>query len=259
MPTAPYDTLEQALNAARTRLNDAIQSLGGSVLTDNEDFTPVICNNAWRWLQEQLVSRGFTALVEETNSVLAIPTVTNSSPAVEVWIDWTGCYDGTTLQASPVLPQNFIQAKDCWEDTGQGYQQMDEFKNGLPRIPKRSWLGSWEWRSNKLYFIGATQPVNVLVRYASAFPDFEDFSLVGPEDQPIPIMRAWDVLAWRIAYETASARGDIDGTSLASNADAAADRIFSRDTEVQTGIQQTSEYQKMKDPAYSPAGVTPSA
>lgn len=257
MPTAPYDTLEQALNSARTRLNDAIQALGGSVLADNADFTTTICNSAWRWVQESLVARGFTALISEIT--VTIPAITNSSPAVEVWIDWTGCFDGNTTQTSPVLPQDLIQAKDCWEDTSQGFQQMDEFKGGLPRIPKQPWLGSFEWRANKLYFVGATQAIAVIVRYASYLSDFDDTTIVPAATQPIPIMRAQDALAWRIAFETASARGDVDGSSLASNADSALDRVFSRDTEVQTGIQQTSEYQKMKDPAYAPMTGAPSA
>ena len=255
MPTAPYPTIETALTFARTRLNDAIQSINGSVLTDAQPFTTPVVNAAWIWLQEWLVSHGFNTLVKESAPLL-IPLITTSATGIQVWIDWTGCFDGTTLQATPALPQDLIQAKDCWEDTGNGYRQMDEFSETLPKIPKKPWLGGFQWQDNKLYFIGATQNIQVIVQYCAYFPAFTDLSVAGAGLQPIRIMRAEDALAWRIAYEVASARGDADAASLASNAEAAAARILTRDVLVQTGVQQTSEYQKMKDPAYSGAVVT---
>ena len=47
-PSAPYDQLEVVLFSARVRLNDAIQSIYGDILTDLAAFTPQIVNNAWR-------------------------------------------------------------------------------------------------------------------------------------------------------------------------------------------------------------------
>jgi hypothetical protein len=50
--TAPYDSLENVLNTARVRLNDAIQQLGGDIMKDSQPFTQQMANSAWRRLQE---------------------------------------------------------------------------------------------------------------------------------------------------------------------------------------------------------------
>ena len=42
----PFDTVDTALNMARTRLNDAIASLSGDVLTNDQPFTTQIFQGA---------------------------------------------------------------------------------------------------------------------------------------------------------------------------------------------------------------------
>ena len=59
MPTAPYDMLSAVVNTARVRLNDAIASISGDILTDNAAFTGAAINAAWRRLQELWPTTGF--------------------------------------------------------------------------------------------------------------------------------------------------------------------------------------------------------
>lgn len=252
MATAPYDQAEVVLNLTRTRVNDAIASPAGNVLTDTNPNTTTMFNGAWRRLQEFLVSKGYTTLEEET--VFSVPAATNTDPSGTFWIDWTGCNTGSggTL-SSPVLPQDLIRARKCWEENSFGMQEMDEFKTGLPGIAKQPWLGSWEWRQNRLYLIGATAVITLRIRYASYLADFT--SLVGSgSNQLIPIMRASDSLSWYLCDEVCKARGDADSNDFVARAEAAAMKLLDQDFEVPTGIQKLAEYQKMKDPAYAPMG-----
>ena len=114
MPSAPTDSVETALNMARVRLNDAIQNLGGDILTDSAPFTLTYVNNAWRRLQELLVNLGFTWLKPET-ILRNVPLVTNADPGSQMYISWSECFDGTTTQPGPLLPQDMIAPLVLWE------------------------------------------------------------------------------------------------------------------------------------------------
>ena len=55
VPFSPYPVLDDVLNlAARVRVNDAIQLIGGDTLTDSQPFTQVMTNAAWLKLQQFL-------------------------------------------------------------------------------------------------------------------------------------------------------------------------------------------------------------
>src|ERR1700674_322019 len=114
MPGPPLDSLESAVNAARVRLNDAIASIGGDILTDNQPFTLQYINNAWRRFQELLVNFGVTWLKPET-IFLAVAAVTSADPGSQVYISWVNYFDGTNSDAAPVLPQNLIAPLLLWE------------------------------------------------------------------------------------------------------------------------------------------------
>ena len=69
MALPPYDTVIAVLNAAKTRLNDAVETLqptGGKILDNTQPFTQQVVNDAWRKLQEFLAELGYTGLKAET-------------------------------------------------------------------------------------------------------------------------------------------------------------------------------------------------
>src|SRR6185437_12059934 len=107
MATAPYDSLEAVLNAARVRLNDAYQTpsgapagqIGGEVLGDTQVFTLPTINAAWRRLQEFLIEKEFDRLQDET-ILLSVTATATADPGILCYIDWTGYFDGVTLNAS---------------------------------------------------------------------------------------------------------------------------------------------------------------
>lgn len=247
---APLDNLEAAISMARVRLLDAIASIGGDVLTDDQPFTIFNINGGWRRLQEVLVSYGVTWNKAET-ILTPIPATANTDPAVQVYINWDGYFDGNTLNGTPVLPQNFITPLVLWERTnGSGSQffQMDKLDNGLPAVPKGTRSNSWEWRNGALYLIGSTVATDLRIRFASYFADFTDNATTAFSSQNIPILRALNPLAWYIASEVAASRGDLDVEYFDKQALASTKFFFDLDANDGKSIGKESEYGSMQTP-----------
>ena len=233
---APDDTVEQALNLARTRVNDAIVSVGGEVITDALPATVVIVNGAWRRLQSALMSLGAPRLKNE-KILYGLPVVsfyaplTAPDPGATFWINWSQCFDGANYWTPPsvaVLPADLIVPLKLWErpsggntPTGKLFMEMDEYRNGLPRIGKqyRNWY--WEWKDDTLTLPGATLKTDILIRYAEFIPDFTDVDGVPWHQALVPIPRAQNAFALYIASEIAGARGDVDRAQFDTDALAA--------------------------------------
>ena len=87
---------------------------------------------------------------------------------------------------------------------------------GLPSRPQDFALNVWEWRADGIYFLGATQDVQIRLRYAKAYPDLTDSS------SPVLVRNAQEA----IAYATAALAGWARGSPLAQKwDDAASDAI----------------------------------
>lgn len=216
MPTAPLDTLETAVNIARVRLNDAIAAASGDVLTDAAAFTIGAINGAWRRLQELLVNFGCPWLTIE--AILAsVPLVTSADPSSQVYINWANCYDGTALQAGPVLPQDMIAPVRLWERAHAGagsFYPMDKLDDGIPAIPKLAFNKSWEWRSGAIRLPGSTAVMDLRVRYAAFYADFVVSGTTAFTAQTIPIVRSLNAFAWFICAEVSKARADLDSADF---------------------------------------------
>ena len=262
MPTAPLDSAETALNYARVRLNDAIQNLGGDILTDTAPFTLTYLNAAWRRTQELLVNFGFPWLKPET-ILTNVPAVVNLDPGSQMYINWASCFDGAASQTGPLLPQDMIAPLALWErvtSTAGSFFPMDRLDNGLPAVPKTSRNTVWEWRNGAIYVPGATVVSDLRIRYAGFASDFVSPSGVGGVPyaaQPIPIVRSVNALAWFICAEVAKARGDTDAADFDTKALTATKFIWSVDPMQARSISKESEYGAMTDqntPTDGPSG-----
>lgn len=256
MPTQPYDIVNTALNSARVRMNDALNTLtptGGTMLQNTAAFTQQVANNAYRRLQEFLANQGYSKVTSEV-VLLSVVAAGNSDPAYQAFIDWTGYFDGTTLQTAPVLPQDLIMVNDLWERvTGAAvptFNTMDRVLNGLPAIAKSTTNKVWEWRDDRVYMPGATGLTDIRVRYASYLPDFVDNSPTATTPwymQPIQIMRGVNALSWYLCYELGKSRGDVDAAAFQQEAEQAAMLLVDRDTQRMSSVSKASEYSKMRD------------
>lgn len=244
MATAPYDTLEAVLNAARVRLNDAYQTptgaptgqIGGEVLSDTALFATTTINAAWRRLQEFLIGLGYERLQDE--AILSNVTATaTSDPGILCYIDWVNYFDGSAFNTSPLLPQEFIEPLRVWERThgatgnSADFTPMELSVDGISNQPKQARNYSWEWRDDKLYFPGSTAAMDIRVRFSKWLADFVDNATTAYSAQSVPIMRALDAFAWYICSEAANARGDIDGAQFDTKAEAAATKLAQKDAQ----------------------------
>lgn len=258
MPSAPYDTLENVLVAARVRLNDAMKSTSGEVLTDSAPFALQIINNAWRRLQELCSNFGLSVFNRET-IFSNVAATTQADQSSQVYINFANYFNGA-LQTSPVLPQDFI-APLLLEERVHGstanFFPMDQCFNGLPTAPQGTLNRVWEWRNETVYMPGATGATDIRLRYQGFLADFVPNSTTAFTAQNVPMMRVLNPFAWYICSEFAKGRGDLDGGKFDEQADAAVRMIFDRDWRYDKGLYKGSEVGKMTDqytPTQGPEG-----
>lgn len=230
MPTAPYDSLELIVNAARSRLNDMIVAVGGDILTDTAVFTPTVINAAWRKQQDKLASLGFYPLFDEV-TYTGLQACTSPDPRIETYLDWTGFFDGSALHAGFALPQNAIVPTRLDERIGGStgvFFEMDKLDHALPLIAKGPWNRIWEWRSRTggagegaIWLPGTTGAWDVRIRFASYLADFVPAGTIAFSLQPVPIMRCLDSFSLYIVAEVCGPRGDLDAKTVKTEAEAA--------------------------------------
>lgn len=260
MPSAaPYDTLEDVLNTARVRVNDAIQQLQGDILTDTAVFTLTYITAAWRRFQQILANYGIS-IMKRDKIILDVPAATQTDYGTQVWFDWDGFFDGTTFQSAPVVPPDLIFPLDLWErvhGNTQTFFPMDQPENGLSTVEQTNLDRQWEWRDNKIFMPGATGTTDIRLRYMGFLPDFVDAGTTPFNAQFVPIVNALSPFAYFICCEFSKSRGDLDAGQFDQLAIAETRFIFDRDPQQGKSIFKRSEYGKMvvgDTPLEGPAG-----
>ena len=88
-PTDPRDSVNDVLNAARVRLNDAIttlQPVGGKLIENTSAFSQQAVNSGWRRLQAFLANLGYSRLTREA-VITGLPIVGSHDPTTLAWIN----------------------------------------------------------------------------------------------------------------------------------------------------------------------------
>lgn len=233
--TAPYSLVNEAMDLARTRLNDAIQQLGGDILKNVQPFSQTMCNGAWRRLQNFLANMGYARLVDQT-VIHSLPICASSDPATECWIDWTGFFDGTQVWDNYALPQKCSFPLKIWDrvsgfNAGWGHpliQAMD----GMPATFKYQRNAMFDWRNDRIYLPGTNMPVDLRIRFGQYLPNFQDQGETKWYEQPIPIVGAVDALADYICVEACDGRDDVDSQTFKSRAEGEAKLLFNPDVRI---------------------------
>lgn len=227
-PTVPFDTVNAAMNTARTKLNDCPLALSGNLLANSQPYAQQFYNDAWRTYQRDLADYGDPANTQKFVSY-SLPVVANIDPATEVYLGQANYFDGQSFYSSPsvtLLPQDLICPLHVGERLGGTIQQFTEVTpcdNGLPGYPKTSYMGWWEWRSagpgngNAIFMPGATVTRDLEIRFASFLPDAVTDNRTQWYDQPIPILRCSDVLGRYVAAEFAFSRGSEQAKAVANS------------------------------------------
>ena len=164
MPTA-YNTAGQVTSLVRSLLNDA----AGNLFTDTV-LIPY-ANSAYRKVQRALANiRSGSFLSDDV--LLVVPAVAGTDPSLQVSI--------TDATAPPnQLPVDLLVPLKLWErrnGSSDDFVEMTDLSDhgGLPSQPQGLNLQYWEWRTDGLYFLGATQDTQIRLRYEKAYPAFVD-------------------------------------------------------------------------------------
>jgi hypothetical protein len=173
----------------------------GDVFTD-----PVLIpflNSGYRQLQYELANNGIETFIKD-NVVFTLTPVVAVDPSVQVTLSDSGYNDGTNNYNPPQLPTDMLVPLRLWErQTGSTelWIPMQQRKDGLPGENQQQRLRYWEWRTDGLVFLGATQSEDIRVRYESFLPD------VVQGTDPIQIRVATDAVAYFTAGFACQSRG----------------------------------------------------
>lgn len=182
----------------------------GSAWTDAK-LLPFI-NSARRQLQRQLSVSGTKTLVKEVVITLAQGNI---------------AFSLQSGGATQLLPAGFIVPYKLWEAPGGTIitpstpngsmrpREMTMARDGLPRRQPYQELREWTWEANQINFVGATQAIDVLLRFEQALLDLAFIT------DPLGMIDAVDTLSYKTAAMCARSRGQRDlAIDLAGEADA---------------------------------------
>jgi len=198
--SSAYQPASLALTVARICLNDAAANLFTDAL-----LLPYL-NSAYRQVQRALAVAGGPLFIVDDVIFAAVPAVVTPDPQVHVSLSDAGWNNGTSMANPPQLPPDLLEpVKVFSRPTGsqQDYQEMTDLTEhgGLPSVPQTNLMGSWEWRQDGIYFIGATVTNDLRLRYKKSLPDI----VTGTD--PILIRQAADCIGYNTAAMAAMGRG----------------------------------------------------
>jgi hypothetical protein len=182
--TTAYDQAEDALNLARSLANDA----AGAVFSDAV-LMPFL-NSAYRALQRQLAESGVSVLIAQVDLDLPLTNGVTTTFLSDV--------------STPQLPTDLLAPHQLWEQaTGSCdiFTPMEKITGGLPNFQPGCYLRMWEWRTDTIQLIGATQEITVRLRYEKSLPAI----VLGTD--PLQIRSSIDPLAYAVAAMAARSRG----------------------------------------------------
>lgn len=191
--SSAYGTVAACTSLIRSLVND----VAANWATDSI-LLPYV-NAAYLDIQFAIANAGGDEFITETELIVVAVPSASQDPGTQTVIN-----DATA--APNDLPSNLIVPIEIWERpnlTTQDFQRMQDLTNagGLPSRIQESRLNVWEWRTDGIYFIGATQDTQIRLRYQAYFND-----LTGPNDT-IMIRGAKNAMAYRAAELAAGARG----------------------------------------------------
>jgi hypothetical protein len=218
---SPYPSIEEVMNLARVRVNEAMNDIAGDILTDDAPFTGTMLNGAWRWLQDRVYSAGAEKPIME-GFVFGFPSRGSTDVADQAWITWNGCYDGKFEYESPTLPPNLIQPLSVWRREANGtFCLMQMAQDGLPNSLDPN---VYDWRSDGMYFHASGNTQDFRFRYYAYLQPLD----INFPQRPVEMVGCQDCLAARVAYEYASARGAVGAAQLMQWAETSFEQIAQR-------------------------------
>ena len=218
------DSLETIMQLVRSLVNDtqagATDTPGeGQIFTDNPEispFTQPFLNSSIREVYRELRNVGDPVLIKDNVILTNLPIINSpanglgqTDPAVQTILTLGGYFDGVEIWPDFLLPSDMLYPTQLWErQTGSNnpFQKMEAPSGGLESAIQGPYLRQWEWRNNNLNFRGATQPVDIRMRYYSSLPQFFS-STLDFSSTYVPVMDSTDAIAYKTAVKYARMLG----------------------------------------------------
>lgn len=225
-----YPIADDVMQLSRSLVGDMLQSAGGAILTNRRPFTVPMLNSAIRRVQRYYANNGIESNIVDNFLLTGITPAATSDPSVQVWIGATGYFDGVKVNAQPVLPPDLIVPLAVWERTtgtsGSFVPVMPAHGDGLPsRVPGQT-FDLFEWRNDRINFIGSTVTEDLRLRYEQALSPIgtnADLTQVS-----IPLRDSHEALAFWMIYYFGFARGSALRAEAKQNAQEAMDEVVNR-------------------------------
>jgi hypothetical protein len=178
----------------RSMLNDA----PANVFTDTV-LIPYM-QSSYRRVQRKLAIAGAPLFItDDVELVISAVPYAQQGPGTQVVLN--------DASAPPnQLPSNLLQPLKISERPNlstTNFAKMTDrtMTDGLPLRTQGATLGDWEWRTDGIYFVGATQDTQIVLRYTASLPD-----LTGPTSY-IMIRFSQEAIAYGAAALAGAARG----------------------------------------------------
>lgn len=230
--TAGVPTAEAVLNLARAVLNDMQINTAGQILTDTAPFTAEYLNGAIQTASAYLANNGVPSTIVDDFILTPITPVATQDPSVQVFISTDGYYDGSVMHETPSLPSQAMVVLKCWQrqtNSGQWFQEFMQPQDGLCSYTPGPYFSRWEWRQDRLNFNGATNTLDVRIRYESLLPIIAPASATNSFSTTIiPIKNGTRALAYLVAEQYCNARGAAQAPAVSQMAMRFLDELVNR-------------------------------
>lgn len=163
-----------------------------------------------------------------------MPPIGGGDPSAAIRFDWTGAFINSNVPLPGfALPQDMIFPLRLWERVTGSAAAFTPMEYTIDGFANQTAIGlrnyQWEWREDGIYVPGASQRMDIRIRYAAYLPDFVANSVTSFANQAVPILRSLTAFAWFIASEFSNPRGDIDGKVFDDKGELAAKQLIDQD------------------------------
>jgi len=222
-------SLETINNLIRAICNDAFAGVTstpgeGQVLTDyvqgtttNNPFVLNLINSAIRELYRKLRIMSSPSTIQDNYILEGLPVVNGplgpnqTDPTIQNWIDNSGFWDGSQYWGTFILPTDMLNPLRVWErqsGTTDTFIPMRQKTNGLPPRNQLDRFEEWEWRYERINFVGSILSRDIRIRYQAVLPQFFTPS-ISYATTYVPIIDCEDFVAYKTAEKIALALGNL--------------------------------------------------
>lgn len=246
--TAPtiglYPSIKFVNDCTRIAINDTFagttNTVGeGRVYTDSWTPNLNILNLALQHLQRDLEDRGVPTTREVVFIINGLAPINGPlglgipDPTVQVYLSYTGYWDGGTLHGSPVLPPDLLvplEIKQRVTNSGTVFSEVPRARDDLHSTTQNFLLGEWAYRQDQIFFNGSQSTMDIELRYTGGCPVYP--TTLSPSLFPttlIPFLDSAEALSYRCAYIFCSPRLPNGGADeLEANYEAAMIKMANR-------------------------------